>query len=141
MPIKRRINCKLTIGKDCIIQDDVISGHSEKDDVIIGNNALIRSGTIIYSKVKIGNNFKTGHRVFIRENSKIGDNVLIGTNAVLDGNCKVGNNVNIQTGAYITAEDNVFIGPRVVGTNDKHMITGAKLIGPIIKKGAMIRAN
>jgi acetyltransferase-like isoleucine patch superfamily enzyme len=145
MPKKRRINCKLTVGKDCIIQDDVIIGHSGKDDVIIGDNALIRSGTIIYSKVKIGNNFKTGHRAFIRENSEIGDNVLIGTNAVLDGNCKVGNNVSIQTGAYITAfttvEDNVFIGPWVVTANDKYMVVGAKLVGPTIKNGARIGAN
>jgi acetyltransferase-like isoleucine patch superfamily enzyme len=145
MPKKYRTNCKLTIGKNCVIQDDVIIGNSDKDPVIIGDNALIRSGSIIYSKVKIGNGFKTGHRALIRENSKIGDNVLVGTNAVLDGNCKVGNNVSIQTGAYITAyttvEDNVFIGPWVVTANDKYMVVGAKLIGPTIKKGARIGAN
>jgi acetyltransferase-like isoleucine patch superfamily enzyme len=102
-------------------------GNSDEDEVIIGDNALIRSGSIIYSDVKIGNGFKTGHRAFIRENSEIGDNVLIGTNTVLDGHCKLGNNV--------------FIGPRVVTTNDKYMQTGAKLIGPTIKKGARIGAN
>jgi len=135
----------LTIGMNYIIQDDVIIGHSDKGHVVIGDNALIRSGSIIYSDVKIGNNFKTGHRILIRENSEIGDNVLIGTNVVLDGHCKLGNNVSVQTGAYITinttVEDNVFIGPRVVTANDKYMITGAKLIGPTIKKGARIGAN
>ena len=145
MPKKNRTNCNLTIGKGCVIQDDVVIGNSDKDPVIIGDNALIRSGSIIYSKVKIGNGFKTGHRALIRENSEIGDNVLVGTNAVLDGNCKVGNNVSIQTGAYITAyttvEDNVFIGPWVVTANDKYMVVGAKLIGPTIKKGARIGAN
>jgi acetyltransferase-like isoleucine patch superfamily enzyme len=88
---------------------------------------------------------KTGHNALIRENSEIGDNVLIGTNVVLDGNCRLGNNISIQTGAYITAyttvEDNVFIGPWVVTTNDKYMVAGAKLIGPTIKKGARIGAN
>jgi len=145
MSPKKRAYLNLTIGKDCIIQDDVIIGNSSKDQVIVGDNALIRSGTIIYSKVKIGNGFKTGHRALIRENSEIGDNVLIGTNAVLDGNCKLGSNISIQTGAYITAfttvEDNVFIGPWVVTANDKYMVPGAKLIGPTIKKGARIGAN
>ncbi len=145
MPEKSRAYLNLTIGKDCVIQDDVIIGNSNTSQVIIGDNALIRSGSIIYSNVKIGNGFKTGHRAFIRENSEIGDNVLIGTNAVLDGNCKLGSNISIQTGAYITAfttvEDNVFIGPWVVTTNDKYMVTGAKLIGPTIKKGARIGAN
>lgn len=145
MPPKSRAYRNLTIGKDCVIQDDVIIGNSDKDQVIIGDHALIRSGSIIYSNVKIGNGFKTGHRALIRENSEIGDNVLIGTNAVLDGNCKLGSNISVQTGAYITAfttvEDNVFIGPWVVTANDKYMVTGAKLIGPTIKKGARIGAN
>ena len=139
MSPKKRAYLNLTIGKDCIIQDDVIIGNSSKDQVIIGDNALIRSGPIIYSKVKIGNDFKTGHRALIRESSEIGDNVLIGTNDVLDGNCELGGNISTQTGAYIiaftTVEDNVFIGPWVVTANDKYMMPGAKLIGPTIKKG------
>jgi acetyltransferase-like isoleucine patch superfamily enzyme len=145
MSQKSNAHCNLTIGKGCVIQDDVIIGNSEKGKVVIGDNALIRSGSIIYSNVEIGKSFKTGHKVLIRENSEIGDNVLIGTNAVLDGNCKLGSNISIQTGAYITAftviEDNVFIGPWVVTTNDKYMVAGAKLIGPTIKKGARIGAN
>jgi len=142
---KRRLTRNIKTGNNCIIQDDVIIGQSDKGQVIIGDNALIRSGSIIYSDVKIGNGFKTGHRALIRENSEIGDNVLVGTNAVLDGNCKLGSNISIQTGAYITAyttvEDNVFIGPWVVTANDKYMVPGAKLIGPTIKKGARIGAN
>jgi acetyltransferase-like isoleucine patch superfamily enzyme len=133
------------IGKDYVIQDDVIIGTSDKGQVIIGEKALIRSGSIIYSNVRIGNGFRTGHWALIRENSEIGNNVLVGTNAVLDGNCKLGSNISIQTGAYLTAfttvEDDVFIGPRVVTANDKYMVAGAKLIGPTIRKGARIGAN
>ena len=33
------------------------------------------------------------------------------------------------------------IGPWVVTTNDKYMVVGAKLVGPIIKNGASIGAN
>lgn len=135
----------LTIGKDHLIQDNVIIGHHGKGQVAIGDNALIRSGTIIYSNVKIGSGFKTGHNALIRENCEIGDNVLLGTNSVIDGSCKLGSNISIQTAVYITTyttiEDNVFIGPRVVTTNDKYMHYGDKLIGPTIKKGARIGAN
>lgn len=135
----------VVLGKNCAIHDSVILGNSEDGFITIGNNALIRSGSIIYSNVKIGNGLRTGHGVLIRENSVLGDNVLIGTNSVLDGNCKIGNNVSVQTDAYITVyttiEDDVFIGPRAVTTNDKYMYYGAKLIGPTIKKGARIGAN
>jgi acetyltransferase-like isoleucine patch superfamily enzyme len=135
----------IVLGNNCAIQDNVALGHSDDGSVIIGDNALIRSGSVIYSDVRIGNGLRTGHGVLIRENSEIGDNVLLGTKSVLDGNCKIGSNVNVQTDAYITAyttiEDDVFIGPRVVTTNDKYMYYGAKLVGPTIKKGAKIGAN
>lgn len=133
------------IGKDCRVQQYVVLGDSDDGLLVIGDNGLIRSGSVIYSRVRIGDNFRTGHRVLIRENTKIGDNVMLGTDSVIDGNCRLGNNVSIQTNAYITAfttiEDNVFIGPRVVTTNDKYMVRGAKLIGPTIKKAARIGAN
>jgi acetyltransferase-like isoleucine patch superfamily enzyme len=136
---------EVILGVNCVIQENVTLGNSESGLVFIDDNALIRSGTIIYSGVKIGKGLKTGHNVLIRENSKIGDNVLIGTNSVLDGNCSIGNNVSVQTDAYITAyttiEEDVFIGPRAVTTNDKYMYYGAKLIGPTIKKRAKIGAN
>jgi|GEM_PF-714479 len=127
------------------IGDNVILGNKDDHSLEIGENAIIRSGTIVYSDVTIGNNFKTGHNAIIRENTKIGNNVLIGTNAVVDGNCTIGNNVSVQTGAYITkntqVDDNVFLGPFCVTTNDKYMEYGAELKGPIIKAGARIGAN
>lgn len=145
MVLHDRGSGNITIGDNPTIQDYVILGSSNDGKIVIGNNALIRSGSIIYSGVTIGNDFKTGHNILIRENTEIGNNVLVGTYSVIDGNCKLGNNISIQTSAYITAyttiEDDVFIGPCVVTTNDKYMVTGAKLKGPTIKKGAKIGAN
>ncbi len=136
---------RVILGKEPIIQDHVSLGNSATEPLVIGDRALIRSGSIIYSRVKIGNNFRTGHNILIREDCQLGDNVLVGTNSVLDGHCKIGNNVSIQTEAYITTgtiiEDDVFIGPRVCTTNDKYMFYGAKLVAPTIKKGARIGAN
>ncbi len=136
---------EVKLGADVKVEDNVILGHQKDGVTIIGDNALIRSGTVIYSGVRIGRNFRTGHNVLIRENTEIGDNVLIGTNSVVDGNCKIGSDVSMQTGVYVTAytvvEDGVFLGPYSVTTNDKYMQVGAKLIGPTIKKGARIGAN
>ncbi len=135
----------LKIGNNPVIQENVIIGTYGEGEVIIGDNAFIRSGSIIYGNVNIGDDFRTGHTVLIREDSTIGNNVLIGSHSVIDGRCKLANNISIQTGVYITAfttiEDNVFIGPRAVTTNDKYMFYGAKLTGPTIKKGAKIGAN
>ena len=136
---------KVEIGKNSVIQDNVIIGSSDGGTVEIGENAIIRSGTVIYSGIKIGKNFRTGHNILIRENTEIGDDVLVGTNSVIDGNCKIGSRVSIQTNVYITAytviEDDVFMGPCAVTTNDKYMEYRAELKGAIIKRGAKIGAN
>lgn len=136
---------KVNIGKNSTIQDNVVLGSLEDGKLEIGKNSLIRSGTIIYSNVKIGEKLRTGHNVLIRENTVIGNSSLIGTNSVIDGDCRIGNNVKIQTSVYIarytTIEDDAFLGPCCVTTNDKYMQYGAKLKGSTIKKRARIGAN
>jgi acetyltransferase-like isoleucine patch superfamily enzyme len=136
---------KVNIGPGSTVQDNVILGSAEAGKLSIGKAAIIRSGAVIYSGVSIGDNFRSGHNILIRENSEIGNNTLVGTNSVIDGDCKIGNNVSLQTGAYITKyttiEDDVFLGPFSVTTNDKYMSYGAELKGPIIKRGARIGAN
>ena len=136
---------KVHIDERTIVGDNVIFGHREGGELRIGENSIVRSGSVVYSGVKIGDNFKSGHNVLIRENTEIGDNVLVGTNSVIDGDCKIGNNVSIQTGVYVTRytviEDGVFLGPLCVTINDKYMKYGAELKGPIIKRNARIGAN
>jgi acetyltransferase-like isoleucine patch superfamily enzyme len=139
----------LTIPKNSKIQENVTLGIKYKRGSlppIIGENAFIRSNTIIYDDVKTGNNFRTGHGVVIREKTKIGDNVLVGTNSVIEGQCNIGSNISIQSSVYIPTktliEDHVFIGPCACLTNDKYPIRiDFDLKGPIIRKGASIGAN
>lgn len=136
---------KVIIGQNAVIQPGVTLGSREDGTLAIGANAIIRSGTVIYSDVTIGDNLKTGHNALIRENTLIGDDTLVGTNVVIDGNVTIGSNVSLQTNAYVTSftaiEDKVFMGPCSVTTNDKYMLQGASLAGPTIKQGARIGAN
>jgi len=136
---------EVILGVDVILGDNVVLGHRDDGVVIVGDNSVIRSGSVIYSDVQIGKNFRAGHNIVVRENTKIGDNVLIGTNTVIDGNCIIGNNVSAQTNVYITAktvlEDDVFMGPCSVTTNDKYMQPNAELKGPLIQKRARIGGN
>ncbi|NQT71748.1 MAG: nucleotide sugar dehydrogenase [Chloroflexi bacterium] len=145
MPDNTILRGNVNIGDGTTIEDNVVLGNKDDGTVTIGENSIVRSGTVIYSGVTIGKNFKTGHNVLIREETQIGDNVLVGTNSVVDGHCTIGNSVSIQTSVYVTAyttiEDDAFMGPRSVTTNDKYMEIGAELVGPTIKKGARIGAN
>ena len=71
------------IGTRCILGEYLMDFYSDRINkvhpLVIGENALIRSETIIYGETTIGSNFQTGHRVTIREGSMIGNNVRIGT--------------------------------------------------------------
>ncbi|MBN1369185.1 MAG: N-acetyltransferase [Dehalococcoidaceae bacterium] len=144
MPDITRVG-KVIIGEDAVIQPGVTLGSRDNGTLTIGAGAVIRSGAVIYSDVVIGNNLKTGHNILIRENTRIGSDSLVGTNVVIDGNVNIGSRVSLQTNAYVTAysvlEDNVFMGPCSVTTNDKYMQARAALKGVHIKKGARIGAN
>ncbi len=153
-----------SIGKNAIIAERVIIGYPTTDilkqaassgkniedmdfeGAVIGDNAVIRSNSTIYTDVAIGNEFRTGHNIMIREKTVIGNKVLIGTNTIIDGHTRIGSNVSIQGNVYIplnvTIEDNVFIGPCAVLTNDKYPIRKkTDLGGPILRHGASIGAN
>ncbi|MFZ2071141.1 MAG: acyltransferase [Halobacteriota archaeon] len=136
---------EVKIGKGSNIHDNVLMGIDGGGEVVIGANAQIRSGTVIYSGVEIGKNFRTGHNVLVRENTVIGDDVLVGTNSVIDGDCRIGNGVSIQTNVYITkgtiVEAGAFFGPCSATLNDKYMRYGVELKAPVIKEGARIGAN
>lgn len=152
----RSIGKNVKHGKNCTVQENVILGapsreylgrrEEEYPSTIIGDGAVIRSGSIIYCDVIIGKNFQTGHNVLIREKTKIGNNVIIGTGAIVEGSTAIGSNVSVQSLAYIplntSIEDKVFIGPNAILTNDKYPIRKKdKLEGPKIRRGASIGAN
>lgn len=114
------------IGAQCILgehqMDYFVCEERKAHPLEIGENALIRSGTIIYGDCIIGKNFQTGHRVTIREHSKIGNNVNVGTLSDVQGFCEIGNYVrmhsNVHIGQESKIEDFVWIFPYVVLTND-----------------------
>ncbi len=141
-------------GSDCIIEDFAIIGirpkgyDNEKLSTIIGNNAVIRSHTVIYAGNTIGEGFQTGNKANIRELNTIGNAVSIGTLSVIEHRVTIGNGVRIHTQVFIpeytVLEDSVWIGPNAVFTNAKYPNSpNAKndLKGCYVEKNAIIGAN
>ena len=142
-----------SIGKNASVDEHVLlgypTGRSIRDrQLVIGGNAQIRSGTVIYQGTTIGSHLTTGHNVVIREENVIGDRFTIWSNAVVDYGCKIGDRVKIHSNCYVaqftTIEDEVFLAPGVTIANDLH--PGCEhsqecMRGPTIKKGAQIGVN
>jgi acetyltransferase-like isoleucine patch superfamily enzyme len=115
-----------TVGSNCILgeylSDFFVNHQCEIHPLHIGENAIIRSGSIIYGDTKIGKNFQSGHRITVREKASIGDFVSIGTLCDIQGNCTIGNYVrlhsNVHIGQLSQIDACVWIFPYVVLTND-----------------------
>lgn len=143
-----------TIGKGAQIFEPVTLGFPSRDRIgttgfpgtVIGSDAVLRSGAVLYCDVAIGDRFQCGHNVVIREQTKIGNRVAIGTASILEGQITIGDEVSLQSMVYIPTDtiigNRVFIGPNTVLTNDRYPPTRiGGLKGPVIGDGAAIGAN
>lgn len=115
------------IGARCILGEYNVAFINNRStyvqpELLIGDNAIIRSETIIYAGSVIGNNLQTGHRVTIREKSKIGNNFRVGTVSDIQGDCIIGDFVSFHSNVHIGQKSKignyVWIFPYVVLTND-----------------------
>lgn len=138
-------------GAGCQIQEGVIVGLVYKEGcqpTLLGENCLIRRGTIIYADCQMGDYFQTGHHVLIREQTLVGQHVMVGSHTVIDGQVQIGNFVKIESHCYIPTHviigHRVFLGPKVVLTNDRYplkMRHKYRPEGPVIADRVTIGAN
>ena len=152
------------ISKTAIIYPDVILGENAEiedyciigqpftgyrgEQTVIGDNAVIRSHSVIYAGNVIGKNFQTGNKTNIRELNQIGDDVSVGTSSVIEHHVTIENGVRIHTQAFIpefsTLCEGAWIGPNVVLTNARYPQSPdvkQNLQGPTIGQYARVGAN
>ena len=114
------------IGENTIIEENVIVGmkyHPECGKAIIGENSILRAGTVIYGDVKTGKYFQSGHHTVIRARVEMGDYCTITNGAVIEGMVKMGDSVRLMSHVYVASRtrfgDRVICGPNVVFLNEK----------------------
>jgi len=129
---------RVKMGKNCRIEKGVILGYSHltkirtdykhvvpTNEVWIGDNVLIRSGTVIYCGCKIGNNVQIGHNTILREFTEVGDFTKIGGLVNCEGYTKIGHHTAIHAQTHLAGlqkiGDYVFIGVLVVTVNGRHV--------------------
>ena len=115
---------------------------------MLGADAVIRSGTVVYLGSRIGARFQAGHNVVIREECEIGDDVSVWSNSVIDYGCRIGDRVKIHSNCYVAQfseiADGAFLAPGVTFANDLYpgqASSAAVMSGPSIGAGAQIGVN
>ncbi|MDX6410893.1 MAG: hypothetical protein QOE91_409 [Gaiellaceae bacterium] len=112
----------------------------------IGDGTIVSTGAIVFAGSRIGARVILGDQSCVRERVTIGDDVVVGRGSLVENDTTIGALTKIQADAYITAystlEENVFVAPCVVTTNDNFMgrteARHALIKGPTIRRGARI---
>src|SRR3954465_13018816 len=112
----------------------------------IGDGTVISTGATVFPGSTIGANCIVGDQSCIRERVELADDCILGRGSLIENDTTVGSGTRIQAEAYITAystlEEDVFVAPCVVTTNDNFMgrteQRKALMKGPTIRRGARI---
>ena len=113
-----------------------------KTKYFVHPTAVVEDGAII------GEGTRIWHFAHVRSGARVGRNCNIGKDVYIDVGVVIGDNVKIQNGVSVyrgvVIEDDAFIGPHAVFTNDlypRSFNRDWQVVPTIVKKGASIGAN
>jgi acetyltransferase-like isoleucine patch superfamily enzyme len=125
------------VGAGCVVQDGVVLGKPPKlaahstaagaplEPLVVEDGAAVCCGAIVFAGAVLKAGAIVGDQAFVRERTVIGEGSVIGRGSAVDNDVRVGARVRVQTDVYLTAysvvEDDVFVGPGVLTTNDSTM--------------------
>ena len=144
------------ISDGCVIEDGVVlgkrprlAGHSRSRGQVgpleLGPRTTVCSGAVVFAGARTAAGVILGDGAYVRERAVIGEGSVVGRGSAVDNDVTVGARVRIQTGVYLTAfsivEDDVFIGPGALTTNDNTMGRHGPelpLCGPTLRRACRI---
>lgn len=116
----------------------------------MGKKYFIHESSYVDDDVQIGENTKIWHFCHIQKGARIGKGCSLGQNVNISNRVVIGNGVKIQNNVSVyegvTVEDDVFLGPSCVFTNDltpraKYPKGHENYRPTIVRRGASIGAN
>lgn len=133
------------MGGDALAPSDLAPGLLLGSDVELGEGVRIGGGAVIHSRARIGAGARIGDHAQIRDGAVVGDGSTIGSFSAVDPGVVIGARVSVQTRCYVTTgaviEDDAFLGPGVILTNDNTMDRHSpdqELEGPILRRACRI---
>jgi acetyltransferase-like isoleucine patch superfamily enzyme len=134
------------VGKQPTLSPRSTAKREPLPPTTIGAGTVVSTGAIVFAGSSIGARVILGDQSCVRERVEVGDDVVLGRGSYIENDTSVGAMTKIQADAYITAystlEEQVFIAPCVVTTNDNYMGRTEKRLtemrGPTIRRGARV---
>jgi acetyltransferase-like isoleucine patch superfamily enzyme len=134
------------VGKQPSLSPRSTAKGDPLEPTVIGDGTIVSTGAVVFAGTKVGARVILGDQSCVRERVVVGDDVVIGRGSLVENDTTIGALTKIQAEAYITAystlEEQVFIAPCVVTTNDNFMGRTERrhelVKGPTIRRGARI---
>lgn len=144
-------------GAGCVIEYGAVVGkvprlgrasrasRAAPGPAVLGERVTVCAGAVVYAGAELGADVVVGDGAQVRERSRVGAGSVIGRASSVDNDVVIGARVKLQTGVYVTAgsvvEDDVFLGPGALTTNDDTMgrhAPGEGLAGVTLRRACRI---
>jgi acetyltransferase-like isoleucine patch superfamily enzyme len=155
------IHAGVEVGEGCVIEEGAVLGKRPRlragssaraaaigaspVPLVLAPGATVCCGAVVYAGARIGQNVIIGDQAQVRERATVGAESVVGRGSSIDFDVTVGERVVVQTGVYVTGgtvvEDDVFLGPGVVTTNDDTMgrhEPGQALVGAMLRRACRV---
>ena len=99
------------------------TANEEEGPLVLGVGVVVRAYAVLYRGSTLRAGSHVGHGALVREGNEIGERASIGSAVHLEPGNTIGARSRIHSGSFLsscTIGDHVFIGPRVVFTDDPH---------------------
>lgn len=99
------------------------TAHAVEEPLVLGAGVVVRAYAVLYQGSTLGAGVHVGHGALVREGNVVGEAASIGSGAQLEPGNWIGTRSRIHSAAFLASAfvgDDVFIGPRVVFTDDAH---------------------
>ena len=134
------------VGKRPVLGKRSTARRAELAPLAVGEGSAILACAVVFAGTRLGRGVIVGDQACVRERCEIGDEVVVGRGAFVENDVTVGARTRIQANAYITAystiEEDVFIAPCAMTTNDNYMGRTEKRLalirGATIRRGARV---
>ena len=140
-----RLHDGAVLGKPPSLGALSVASREEQSPLVLGDGVTVGAGAVLAAGAAVGPGVLIGDQVFLRERSAIGESTTVGRGTSIENDVVIGARVRIQTDCYITAfstvEDDVFVAPCVMTSNDPsagRRPRGQPLRGPTLRRACRV---